>query len=94
MRPRLLTHAHAYQVDLFGVKRGRSLTVASCCRYEAKVVQMNHCSGPSDTTILRCVRCGGEPNAHEDLGPWEKGQPMCITESGQRFRTMPVDGKA
>lgn len=86
--------ADAYQVDFFGVKRGRSVAAGRCARYEARVVQMNHCSGPSDSTILRCVSCGGEPNEHEDLGQWEKGQPMCVTVDGQRLRTLPTERSA
>ena len=76
-----------YQVDFFGVKRGKS---ASCTRYEARIVQTNHCSGPSDTSLLNCVRCGGAPGAHDDLGAWQSGEPMLVNEAGQRFKSLSV----
>jgi hypothetical protein len=39
-------------------------------------------------SVLRCVRCGFDASAHEDLGMWANGEPMVVTETGQRFRTL------
>ena len=81
----------AYQVDFFGVKRGKSTRpAASCTRYEARVTQVNHCCGPSDASLLNCVRCLGAPSEHEDLGAWEPNEPMLVTEAGQRFRSLQI----
>ena len=32
------------------------------------MIAMNHCAGPSDTSFLRCIRCGCNPVHHIDLG--------------------------
>ena len=34
------------------------------------------------------MRCGFDASAHEDLGQWNTGEPMLVTESGQRFRNL------
>ena len=77
-----------FQVDMFGIKRGRGLRDLSCRRYRALVVQMNHCAGPGNPAQLDCLGCGFAPGAHEDLGMWTDGEPMVISVSGQRFRTL------
>ena len=80
------------QVDFFGVKRGGCVE-SGCPRYEGKVIQSNHCSGPSDTTLLHCLRCGRDAAQHESLGSWEPGQPMLVNEQGQRFKTLHAVGR-
>jgi len=82
----------AYQVDFFGVKRGGCVE-SGCPRYEGKVIQSNHCSGPSDTTLLHCLRCGRDAAQHESLGSWEPGQPMLVNEQGKRFKTLHAVGR-
>lgn len=93
-----------YSTDFFGTKRGQCLkclrvgfdadgaasSAGSCRRYEAKVVQMNHCSGPSDTEMLNCLRCGCKPAEHADLGAWATGEPMAVTEEGRRLKSLRV----
>ena len=73
---------------MFGVKRGRSLSDARCTRYEARPMGSNHCGMAGGTDALNCVRCGHGPQQHEDLGAWADGEPMLVTESGQRFKTL------
>jgi hypothetical protein len=48
----------------------------------------NHCAGPGDPSQLNCKTCGWTPGAHEDLGGWQDGEPMLVTESGQRFKVI------
>ena len=61
-------------------------------RYECKPIATNHCSGPSDLTLLQCVRCGGESNQHLDLGAWQPGEPMVVTTEGKRLKSIPITG--
>jgi hypothetical protein len=36
------------------------------------------------------VRCGHDASEHESLGQWAEGEPMMITEMGQRVRRLKV----
>ena len=88
-------------VDFFGVKRGRCLRclradfdrntggpIQACARYEYKPMAVNHCAGPSDLTVLKCIHCGCDASEHADLGRWETGEPMAVDLDGRRRKTL------
>lgn len=81
-----------YQMDMFGVKRGRCLKDASCARFTPRV-GLQKTEGLGSIGVAACSTCGRQNLDHEDLGRWMEGEPALVDENGQRWKwIMSVEG--
>lgn len=82
-----------YQIDIFGVKRGRCFQNPKCYRYLPGNVKMNGCA-MQGMGAVQCQRCGFTNSDHDDLGRWSEGEPMLLDEHGHgwKFENAPDGG--
>jgi len=77
----------SYQVDALGTKRGACPT-KECIHFLSPPIDFNHCSGGGGAEALTCTRCGEDAAKHDDLGPWERGEPLLVNEKGEKFKVL------
>lgn len=82
-----------YQIDIFGVKRGRCFQNPKCYRYMPGNAKMNGCA-MAGMGAVKCQRCGFLNSDHDDLGRWSEGEPMLLDEHGKgwKFENSPDGG--
>ena len=74
-----------YQIDMFGVKRGRCSKNTKCFRFAPVNMRTNGCA-MKGTGAITCSRCAHQNLDHEDLGRWVEGEPQLIDERGDRWK--------
>jgi hypothetical protein len=74
-----------YQIDMFGVKRGRCLRAPECGRFRPRS-GLYKTEGLGGLALTACALCGHQNLEHEDLGRWVEGEPQLVDEDGKRWK--------